>query len=163
MGVFKKTEKSLFQIKALLLQNENIRKLLYNMRPSALAESAPTIDQVKDLISLTPYLEDKDGVSTSYRNAFMAIYPTRFILDTVSDLTQIAITVFITKDYYELDNESIRVLSILDEVQNTLDGEKLEFAGRLEIQNGIIEIIDTNRFVGYVTGWEVIDGRDEDF
>lgn len=163
MSIFNKTEKSLFQIKSLLLQNEKIRKLLYHMVPNALDLQAPSIDQVKDLITLTPYLEDREGVSNSFRNAFIAVYPTRFMLDTTSDLIQIAIAVFVTKDYYEMDQETIRTLSILAECENVLDNEKFEFAGHLEFQNGMIEIIDTNRFIGYITGWEAVDGRDEDF
>jgi hypothetical protein len=163
MGTFLKTEKALFQIKTLLLQNTNLRKLLYNTVPSALEETAPTVSEVEELITLTPYLENDEGVANSYKNAFIAIYPTRFNIDNIGDVIQIAISVFVSKDYYELDNERLRVFSILEECEKTLDNVKLEFAGKLELQNAAIEVLDVNKYIGYITGWEVVNGKDREF
>jgi len=163
MSTFRKTEKSLHQIKYLLTLNANIKKLIYNMVPDALDEDEPTAAQVDGLITLNPYIEDQEGNLNSYRNAFIVIYPSRILFDNIGDTMEFRLGVFVMKDYYLLDEQKIRPLSILYEIEKELENRKLEFAGKCELISVTPQVIELGKYVGFVSDWEVVDGKDTDF
>jgi hypothetical protein len=163
MSTFTKAEKSLHQIKYLFGLNANIKKLLYNMVPSALEEDEPTAAEVDSLITLNPYLEDNEGNLNSYRNAFIVIYPSRILVDNIGDTMEFRVGVFTIKDYYILDNQKIRPLSILHEIEKELENRKLEFAGKCELVSVTPQVIELGKYVGFVSDWEVVDGKDTAF
>ena len=163
MSTFTKTEKTLYQIKNLLLANSNLKKLLYNMVPNALVGAVPSVANVSDLIKITPYIEDENGIEESYRNAFIIIYPSAITIWDGYNTVNLVISCFVNQDYYELDEEKIRVLSIFNEIEKTLNHRKLEFSGKIELTRITMEIIDVGKFVGYNTDWEITDGQDADY
>lgn len=163
MSTFYKTEKSLYQIKNILSQSEQIRKLLYNMKPSALAEDAPSISEIQNSITLVPYLEDEEGIQDSIRNSFIAVYPTNFVIENDGDVVDISIAAFCVKDYYLLNEQRIRPLAMIGEIERRLEGIKLEFAGKLELQSVSTQVVELGKFVGFISNWEVVNGKDTDF
>lgn len=163
MTIFDKTESALYQIKDLLLDNIQIRKLLYNMTTNALSEAEPSIEDVEQLITIVPYIDDENGVAESYKNSFIVIYPTNFLFNENEVIINISIGSFVTKDYYELNNRKIRGLSLMSEISKTVSYEKLEFAGKMELMNVTSLTIDLGKFIGFTSNWEVVDGKSVNF
>jgi hypothetical protein len=154
------TEQSIYQIKNLLIADEVIRKLLYIQAPNAIASTTNvTAAMVTDLISITPYLQDDDGVENSAQSNFIVIYPSYFSFsdDTKHDVS-INIDLFVYKDYYLLDGAKFRLTQMMNRILNILENKKLGFAEKFKITDARLTNIDRGKTLGYLTSWTVTNG-----
>lgn len=131
-------ESALYEIRAALANNENIRKLLFYSSPDALNREAPSIDTVlkdNNLISLYPILDE--GIITSDRDAAIALdlsgLDTDFSDDDTSIYGTLVVTVLCTDKNLLLNDQKMRTLELTREVVNTLDGLKVSLSGKIEV------------------------------
>lgn len=124
------------EIRNHLLQNEQLRKLLVYDTPDALSQEAvPTIETVKNYISLYPVIEE--GIITTDRNCAIAIDLTAVDTDFEDGDTAIIGTVVVsmlcTDKVFLLDKDKFRHWEAARLITNTLDDAKCSASGKLVV------------------------------
>jgi hypothetical protein len=158
-------EQSLFQIKSILINDTKIRKLLFLQTPNALtSETGVSAAQVDNLISIVPYVEDVGGIENSSQSNFIVIYAASVDLNNdVQHLVNIAIDIFVYKDYYLLDGSKMRLTQILNRILHLLENKKLAFAEKFSISDVRLSNLEKGKTIGYLTNWTVVNGTDEQY
>jgi hypothetical protein len=159
------TEQSVYQIRNILAGDELIRKLLYLQVPGAItSDVVVTKDQVKNLITLVPYLQDEGGIENSSQSNFLVVYPS--YMDFTSDVehrVNISIDMFVYKDFYILDGGKMRLTQILNRIIQLLEDKKLAFAERFTISDSRLSSIDGGTTLCYLTTWSVVNGTSVEY
>jgi len=127
-------EKTLFEMGQVLSQNQNLQKLLVLDKNDMSESFTPlTFQQLLDqeYISLAPRIES--GLKNKDRNTFLVIHLNDMNLST--DETRASGYIFVGTDYAHviLKNNKNRLLQLINEVTNSLDGIKLSAAGEIGI------------------------------
>lgn len=160
MYSFTKIQNFLFQLKRKLLENKKIKKLLYYTVPNALELADVAAEDVEDMITLTPIIEDEDGIAESYRNVFIAIYMGDLVPEgTENDIT-FRIATYANKDNYELEQDRIRPILIMQEISKEVSNVKFEFSGKMYPINFVAENLVRGNFSGLVSTWNVVDSNE---
>jgi hypothetical protein len=156
MSNINRLDKTIMEIKKMLLKNESFRKLIYFNTPDSLSNQAPTQLEVQDFIFTTPsiYMEEDDN---SFRlNTFAVIYvPVIDFSKELNDITFI-IDLFTKKELIELDNNQLRLHQLVTEVYETLDNKRVSLAGRIEFSNASY-INMGNRYIGFQVEMSIVD------
>lgn len=151
-----KLDKTIFEMKKMLLKNESFKKLIYHNTPDALSLSVPTLNQVQNFILTTPAIYMEEDENQFELNTFAVIYIP--IIDFSSQLNDITfvIDLFTRKELIELDNNQLRLHQLLTEVYETLDNKRVSLAGRIEFTNASYVNMG-NRYIGFQIEISVID------
>jgi hypothetical protein len=90
-------DKVVFEIKKAMLNNEKIRKLLYNVGPDALSAAAPSIQLVDGHIYENPtvYFTDEN---TLKKNNFIVVYIPNLSFEGNSTIIDMNIDIFVNQD-----------------------------------------------------------------
>lgn len=152
MSGFKNIQKTQYEIKSALLNNADIRKLLYYDQPDALSLEAPTIEQVKEHITFFPINEM--GIQNYDKNTLLSITCARIDTsvneeDNGSLYVGYLITVVTTKNVWELSDYKIRLIELASLIRETLDGKKFSLPLPLEVLIIDDMILDGSR-AGYI-------------
>lgn len=135
-------ERAIPELRNLLLQNEQIRKLLVYDTSDALAQATPTIETAKNYISLYPVIEE--GIITTDRNTAIALdltsVDTDFEEGDNSILATIVISVLCTDKTLLLDDNKTRHWEVARLIMNDVD----EFKGS---PSGKFTTIGADRFI----------------
>ena len=149
-------EQSLKLIKRKLLLNDNIRKLLYYDSDQLTGtEDIPSIQLVKDNIFLQPVVSNDIDPPFNKKN-YIAITLTASGFTAQGDLAAdhaIKISIMVHKTNWIYNEDCIRVLHLMQEVINELDGAKLACSNTLEYEQALQTVIDES-----MTGYSVIFG-----
>ena len=151
-----KLDKTIFEMKKMLLKNENFKKLIYYNTPDSLSQSVPTLAQVTDLIKTTPAIYMEEDENQFELNTFGVIYVP--IIDFSAQLTDITfvVDVFTRKELIELDNNQLRLHQLLTEIYETLDNKRVSLAGRIQFSNASYVNMG-NRYIGFQIEMSIID------
>lgn len=151
-----KLDKTIFEMKKMLLKNENIKKLIYYNTPDSLSQSAPTLNQVTDLIKTTPAIYMEDDENQFDLNTFAVIYVP--IIDFSAQLNDITfvIDIFTRKELIDLDNNQMRLHQLVTEIYETLDNKRVSLAGRIQFSNASYVNMG-NRYIGFQVEMSIID------
>ena len=131
-------EQSLFEIRAALANNENIRKLLLFPTPDALSRESPATDiekVVTERISLYPITQEGLGNSTKDTAIVLDLQTidVDYTTDDITALGGLLITAICTDKNYLLDNNKFRSWELAREIANTLEGLKTCLSGKLSV------------------------------
>jgi len=149
-------DKVVFEIKTILLKNENFKKLLKYNTPDALAGAAVQKSEVVNFVKTSPalYMVEKD--LDLNLNTFAVIYiPTISFSDNLNDVTYM-VDLFTRKEILELDNNKLRLHQMLSEASISLDNQRISFAGRLHLISATYVVVG-NHYVGFQLEINVID------
>lgn len=156
-----RVEKTLKEIKRVLLLNKKIRTLLVH-DSKAWEEGEPeipTIQLAKDNIFLQPII-DSDIEPPFNKKVYISITLTASgfsnQLDIVADHA-IKVSIMVHKTNWLYSNENIRALHIMQEVINELHGLRLACSNALEYEQTLQTIVDET-MTGYSVLFGVIDG-----
>lgn len=151
-----KLDRTIFEMKKMLLKNENFKKLIYYNTPDSLSQSVPTLAQVTDLIKTTPAIYMEEDENQFELNTFGVIYVP--IIDFSAQLTDITfvVDVFTRKELIELDNNQLRLHQLLTEIYETLDNKRVSLAGRIQFSNASYVNMG-NRYIGFQIEMSIID------
>ena len=156
--MLERLESSLAAIKNCLLNDEKIRKLVYNDSNNALNLTAPTIDQANKYITLRPIYQFENMQDFS-QNCMINIYFTDGdSLDEevgISGIIQISIVANIDK--WELVDGKIRPISLADRVIQLVNNKKFTMSNSLSLES-INQLIISKQLVGYALLFNIIDG-----
>jgi hypothetical protein len=149
-------DKVVFEIKTILLKNENFKKLLKYNTPDALAGAAVQKSEVVDFVKTSPALYMVEEDLDLSLNTFAVIYiPTISFSDKLNDVTYM-VDLFTRKEILELDNNKLRLHQMLSEASKSLDNQRISFAGRLHLISATYVVVG-NRYVGFQLEINVID------
>lgn len=145
----KNLNKSFYEIKTALLANQNIRKILYYDQPDALLKIAPEIEAVKDYITFVPVTEL--GIVDYNKNTFISITAPKIDTDLEEHSNlyfAFYVTIISKKDIWELEGNKLRLISLANEVIESLDAKKFSFPSKLEVI-GMQEVVYDASTYGY--------------
>lgn len=151
-----KLDKAIFEMKKMLLKNENFKKLVYYNTPDSLSQSVPTLAQVTDLVKTTPAIYMEEDENQFELNTFAVIYVP--IIDFSAQLNDITfvVDVFTRKELIELDDNKLRLHQLITEIYETLDNKRVSLAGRIQFSNASYVNMG-NRYIGFQIEMSVID------
>lgn len=152
--MLERIEKSFFRIKDLLLENDDIRRLLMEDGPDALQRYAPSIEQAKDYVVLRPVIDLNDENYT--RNTIAAITMPSIYLEDKYLSTRMFLTFYTQNSEYELNNEQLRLFRLADLAAEILNNKKLYNAGTLELLS-IREVVMNSSITGIVLEFSIND------
>ena len=131
-------ERTIPELRNLLLQNEDIRKLLVYDTSDALTLAAPTIETAKEYISLYPVIEQ--GIITTDRNTAIALdltaVDTDFEEGDSAILATIIISILCTDKVLLLDNNKFRHWEVARLIINDVDEFKGSASGKFTVTGG---------------------------
>ena len=156
--MLEKIETSLAAIKNCLLNDEKIRKLVYNDSNNALNLETPDRDKVDKYITLRPIYQF-ENMQDFTQNTMVNIYLTSGdTLDEevgISGIIQISIVVNIDK--WELLDNKIRPISLADRIIKLVNNKKFTMSNSLSLQS-IDQLIISKQLVGYALLFDIVDG-----
>lgn len=156
--MLEKIETSLAAIKNCLLNDEKIRKLVYNDSNNALNLETPDRDKVNKYITLRPIYQF-ENMQDFTQNTMVNIYLTSGdTLDEevgISGIIQISIVVNIDK--WELLDNKIRPISLADRIIKLVNNKKFTMSNSLSLQS-IDQLIISKQLVGYALLFDIVDG-----
>lgn len=149
--IFNNIQKTMFEMKAALLNNENIRKLLVYDQKNALSQQAPTIDDASEHITFFPISEM--GIKNYTQNTLINISCRLLDNDTETDQGSIYVgfilTMISTKQVWELENYKLRLIELGAEIQETLNNHKFSLPLPLVVLQLEDVVFDADR-AGYI-------------
>lgn len=125
------------EIAQVLASNQKIVSLLYNDSEFALTTPVPTIP-IGELINndyIGFYPATESGIKNIERNSFIIINLEDFSLQATDNNTTASGAIYITTDksHCLLAENKLRLLELADEIDSTLDGQKLSSAGQIRL------------------------------
>lgn len=156
MSNISQLDRVIIEIKKILLKSENFKKLLKYNTPDALTGAAVDKNEVLDLIKITPAIYMVEQSDDIQYNTFAAVYtPNISFNDKLNDITFI-VDLFTRKEILELDNNKLRLHQMLAEAAQSLDNQRLSFAGRINLTSANYVVVG-NHYVGFQLELSVID------
>lgn len=155
MKTLKNIKKSVMEIAQTLAQNEDIVKLLYNDKSSALTDDPPDVDLntliQENYICICAPVED--GIKDQWKNTFLTILLDTGFFGRQDDNTAVTIKIYISTDrqHLLLDDNKNRLFELMDQVINTLDQMKISTAGKLDCSNFAHTMLSEFRFAYVIT------------
>lgn len=163
-NMFVNLEKSIFQIRTFIESEKDIRKLLVIDSSDALDKEVPTLAQTREHILLSPVF---DVTEPPYdKNTTMTIVLSKGVYDDEAVLLNgiIKINVLTRTELWELDNNKIRPLEIVNLIIKRLNNQKVSASHKINFEQIDIAILNEN-----VSGYTILfhleegSGLDEQF
>lgn len=156
--MLERVETTLAAIKNCLLNDDVVRKLVYNDSNNALNMETPDIDKVNKYITLRPIYQFENMADFS-QNSMINIYFTDGSPQEeevgIEGIIQINIVVNIDK--WELVDNKIRPIHLANRIIKLLDDKKFTTSNSLSLEN-INQLIISKQLVGYALLFNVVDG-----
>ena len=164
MKYFDLIQKSLFEIKAKIRANEEIRKLVFYDTSDALAKVAPSAAQADPKIRVTAIF---DITEEPYdHNTFITIVATKIQSneDEKHFNSIVRINVISKAQLWELENNKIRPLEIANIIATELDNYKATASQKLYFHSAELIVLDGNTN-GYGLIFHLLEGSglDDEF
>ena len=156
--MLERVETTLAAIKNCLLNDDVVRKLVYNDSNNALNMETPDIDKVNKYITLRPIYQFENTADFS-QNAMINVYFTDGSPqeEEVSIEGVIQINVVVNIDKWELVDNKIRPIHLANRIIKLLNDKKFTTSNSLSLEN-INQLIISKQLVGYALLFNVIDG-----
>jgi hypothetical protein len=156
MSSIKNIDRVVSEIKKMILNNENIRKLIAVNTPNALTSEAPSKSVVSEFILTSPAVYMTEDENQVNYNTFAVVYiPLLEFNSQMNDLT-FAIDLFTRKELIELDNSQLRLHQLLAEIVESIDNKRVSMAGRIQLTTATYINIG-NRYLGFQIEMSIID------
>lgn len=156
-------ERNMFIIKNKLLENVNLRKLLFYTGPDALESTDPTAEDVERYIDLTSVVNYGQNPNNPINNFIVVSWSNADLSDFTQSVSGIIVEVFCNHSSILLDNNKMRHFAISQEIVTSLNSSMLLSAGKMELINMELKILNET-YVGFELEFMAIDSTEvEDF
>lgn len=152
--MLKKAEKTLFEISDALLKNEDILRLLKYPEKDALKRVVPDRSSMENYIFHKPVLES--GIEQYKRNVFIMVNLRSITFTGRENINNFEIIVICDSDQWELEDNKIRPLQIVNNIVDTLDNTKFSSVGKLSVTR-LEEFVVQKQLYGYIVDFENAD------
>jgi hypothetical protein len=156
MSLISNLNKTLYAIKNKLMNNNDLTKLLFYSVVNPLESANLTTAQKEQIITLNPIVEYNTDPNSTLNNFISIGIPMIGYGDKLDGvLVKIEIAIVCHVDYWELNNNRLRLMKIAEIVFDELNEQKFSLSGKLVIDGFKPEIFQDN-LVGYrLTGFMV--------
>lgn len=154
--MFENFEKIFYQIKNSLLDSANLKKLVFYNTPDALNRAEPLLAEASPSIYIKPVIyvyEDSPEIGIS---SFISIGLIEAQILDGSVEVSLKVSVACDRTTWELNDNRVRPLAILSEIEKQLNHKKFDTAGEL-ILRVVKEVYYNNELVGYAALFDIID------
>lgn len=149
MSLISNINKTLYAIKNKLINNDTITKSLFYSVANPLEQADLTTAQKESVIVMNPIVEYNTDPNNTINNFIAIGVPMVVYGDNLEGvLIRINIAIVCHTDYWELNNNRLRLMSLAEEVFNELNEQKFSLSGKLIIDGFEPEIFRDN-LVGY--------------
>jgi hypothetical protein len=154
MSLISNVNKTLYAIKNKLQNNDSITKMLFYSVANPLEQAALTAAQKNQVITLNPVVEyNTDPETTLNHFISIGIPGIAFGSNLEGTIIQFELAIVCHTDYWELNNNRLRLISIAEEVFEELNEKSFSLSGKLVLDSYKPEIFRDN-LVGYrLTGY----------
>jgi hypothetical protein len=157
----KNLKKAPFEIATLLAGNPNIVRLIYDDKPSVLTNKEEFNLSIKELVEqdyIGFYPATESGIKDIDKNTFIVINLEDFSFNNTDNNTRVSGAIYITTDkaHCLLNDNRLRLLELVDEIEDTLEGKKLSSAGQIYISSASYVVFSDFRS-GYRISFRVND------
>lgn len=157
----KNLKKAPFEIATLLADNTNIVRLIYDDNSSVLSDKKEFNLSVKDLIDqdyIGFYPATESGIKEIDKNTFIVINLEDFSFTNTDNNTGASGAIYITTDrsHCLLNENRLRLLELIDEIEDTLENKKLSSAGQIHVNSANYVVFSDFRS-GYRINFRIYD------
>lgn len=153
--------KDLQSIITKLINNQNLLKLLKYTTPNALERDDLTAEEILEVVNKSIITIPKVPFDDEQVGGYLVILFDYFKPNMNNPLFRnnvISFDIICPMDCWKMDDFMLRPYKIMHEIDNMLDGEKLNGIGRVEFAEASSLIID-DRFAGYNMKYIVINEK----
>lgn len=156
MSLISNLNKTLYAIKNKLMNNDDLTKLLFYSVVNPLESANLTTAQKEQIITLNPIVEYNTDPNSTINNFISIGIPMIGYGDNMEGvLVKIDLAIVCHVDYWELNNNRLRLMKIAEIVFDELNEQKFSLSGKLVVDGFKPEIFQDN-LVGYrLTGFMV--------
>lgn len=156
MSLISNLNKTLYAIKNKLMNNDDLTKLLFYSVVNPLESANLTTTQKEQIITLNPIVEYNTDPNSTLNNFISIGIPMIGYGDNMEGvLVKIDLAIVCHVDYWELNNNRLRLMKIAEIVFDELNEQKFSLSGKLVVDGFKPEIFQDN-LVGYrLTGFMV--------
>ncbi len=153
--MFERIEKALFAIRSVILNDEEIRKLIYNTEFNPLAGELPSIEDTLPYVTMKPFLtfDNEEGYT---RNVELNIYVALGSSEDDVASAAVRINIVVNRDKWEI-KDAIRPLRIADKIVDLLDMETHITSNPLMFHS-VTELVVDDKLAGYSVLFDIADG-----
>jgi hypothetical protein len=149
MSLLSNVNKTLYAIKSKLMNNNDLTKLLFYSVPNPLEQADLTTAQKESIIVMSPIVEYNTDPNNTVNHFISIGVPMIVYGDKLEGvLVRISIAIVCHVDYWELNNNRLRLMLAAEQVFNELNEQKFSLSGKLIIDGFEPEIFQDN-LVGY--------------
>ena len=157
--MLKRIQLALAEIKATLLNNETIRKLLYNDSNNCLNMETPTVKNTEKYITLRPVFQFENNDDYAQNGMINIVLANGEPNDEANIFDAIIqVNIVYNTDKWELVDNKIRTIELADKVIELLNNKKFSVSNEIEFTN-LQELILSKQLVGYALLFAVNDGN----
>jgi len=156
MSLISNLNKTLYAIKSKLMNNNELTKLLFYSVTNPLEQADLTTAQKDTIITLNPIVEYNTDPNNTINNFISIGIPMIGFGDkTEGVLIRLDIAIVCHVDYWELNNNRLRLMKIAEVVFNELNEQKFSLSGKFIVDTFKPELFQNN-LAGYrLTGFMV--------
>lgn len=154
-------KKAPFEIATLLAGNPNVVRLIYDDSSSVLVDKKDFNLSAKELIEqdyIGFYPATETGIKEIDKNTFIVINLEDFSFNNTDNNTSVSGAIYITTDkaHCLLADNRLRLLELIDEIEETLDNKKLSSAGQIHANSANYVVFSDFRS-GYRINFRIYD------
>lgn len=132
-------KKAPFEIAKQLAQDNKVVNLIFNDNKTALVDSDVVVS-ISELIEknyIGFYPATESGINLIDRNTFIIINMEDINLQADDNNIRATGAIYVTtdKDHCLLENNSLRLLELVDAIESCLEGEKISAAGKIQLSS----------------------------
>jgi len=157
--MFELLEKTLTEIKSVLLNDELVRKLVYNNSNNCLNMDTPTKDVVKKYITLHPIYQF-ENTEPYEQQGMINIYMATNAIDNgyTTSSGVIQINVVFNVDKWDLIDNKIRPIELINRVVQLVNNKKFSISNQL-IYTNTQPLVLSKQLIGYALLFDYVDGN----
>lgn len=153
---FDNIQTTIYQIRSIIKNNVDVRKLLYYDVNNPLSQADVPVSTIEDYIFVSPVF---DTAITPYnKNSFITISLSK--LKETDDQTYVGIirvNVLSQLNLWPIANNKVRVLELVNKINNTLNNQKFASSNKLTFNQIELVVLDKN-ISGYSMIFDLTDG-----
>lgn len=156
--MLERIEQTIAAIKTKIINDEDVRKLLFHDSNNALNMLAPTVLETDSYVTTKPIYEFENKNEYN-QNSMVNVYMIEVVPtdDIKAFVGAIQINITCNLDIWNLLDNKIRPLQIADRIIKLIHNQKFHLSNKITLRN-MTDLIVNKTMVGYALLFEVTDG-----
>lgn len=159
--IIQNMERNMFIIKNKLLENVNLRKLLFYSTPDALEKTETSVESVNKQIDLTSVVHYGTDPKNPVNSFITVDLDQSDFADFQEAIHELSVNLFCNQSTLLMNNNRLRHFALAQEIVNSLGGTMLLSAGKMVLTNMELKILNED-YVGFQLDFMAIDSTEVD-